>query len=192
MSLSDVNPLEGSETFLQAVLEGFVDGILVLTDQQEVMYANATADSICTQLDKEKITPLPKELQQVCTALVESKDLYGDRPLMIESDVDTGETTLRIRAQWLTLQTAQHPCILLRLQDQDQAVQGLAIAEAQKWNLTPRETEVWLLRRAGCKRREIATELYIAEDTVKKHLKNIQFKRQSVLDEEEWQSSQAS
>ncbi|QZZ21276.1 hypothetical protein J5X98_01945 [Leptothermofonsia sichuanensis E412] len=187
-----MNTSNNSETFIQAVLEGFVDGILVLTDEQEVMYANTIAHAICTQLDKEQTDRLPRELQQVCQILVESKDLYGDRPLMIESDICTGETTLRIWAQWLKLQATQSACILLRLQDQNQATQGLAIAEAQKWNLTPRETEIWLLRRAGYKRREIATELYIAEDTVKKHLRNIQFKRQSVQDEEDWQSSQAS
>lgn len=183
---------ESSENFLHAVLEGFVDGILVLTDRQEVIYANTIADSICTQLLQEKANPLPKELQEVCEALTESKDVYGDRPFMIESDVDTGKTIFRIRAQWLNLEGAQQPCILLRLQDQNQSVQGLAIAEAQKWNLTPRETDVWLLRRAGYKRKQIAEKLYIAEDTVKKHLKNIHFKRQMTLDDEEWRSSQAS
>ncbi|WP_421656226.1 helix-turn-helix transcriptional regulator [Leptothermofonsia sp. ETS-13] len=192
-----MNSSESSENFLHAVLESFVDGILVLTDQQEVMYANTIAYSICTQLIQEKANPLPKELlpkelQQVCEALVESKDVYGDRPIMIESDVDTGKTTFRIRAQWINLKSAQRPCILLRLQDQNQSVHGLAIAEAQKWNLTPRERDVWLLRRAGYKRKQIAEELYIAEETVKKHLKNIHFKRQTALDDEEWRSSQAS
>jgi DNA-binding CsgD family transcriptional regulator len=155
------------------------------------MYANEIANSICSQLVRET-EPLPKELQQVCEALVESKEMHGNQPVTIESNIGTEETTFRVRAQWLKVEASQHPCILLRLQNQDQAVHGLAIAEAQKWNLTPRETEVWSLRRAGFKRKEIAAELYIAEDTVKKHLKNIQFKRQAALDEEEWRSNQAS
>lgn len=168
--------LKRSENFLHAVLEGFVDGILVLNEQQEVIYANTIASSICTQLVKAE-EPLPKQLQQVCEALVESKDVYGKRPVMIESDVDAGESKFNIRAQWLNLETTLRPCILLRLEDQNQSVHGLEIAETQKWNLTPREMEVWLLRQAGYKRKAIATALYIAEDTVKKHLRNIRFKR---------------
>jgi DNA-binding CsgD family transcriptional regulator len=169
----------------------WVIGILVLSEQQEVMYANTIASSICTQLVKAEEL-LPKKLQQVCEALVESKDVCGERPVMIESDVDAGESKFRVRAQWLNLETTPRPCILLRLQDQNQSIYGLESAEAQKWNLTPREMEVWLLRRAGYKRKAIATVLCIAENTVKKHLQNIQFKWQTVLDGEEWQSNQAS
>lgn len=183
--------LENSEHFVHAVLEGFVDGILVVSEQQEVMYTNTIASSICTQLVEEE-GPLPKEFQQICEALVESKAVYGEHPVMIESEVDAGETKFHIQGQWFNLEMTSPPCILLRLQNQKQSVHELAIAEVQKWNLTPREREVWLLRRSGYKRRAIATSLCMAEDTVKKHLKNIQFKRQTALDEEEWQLNQAS
>lgn len=183
-----MNYSENPENFLQAVLEGFVDGVLVLTEQQEIIYANATAHTICSQLPHQKSHALPEEVKQICQTLVESRELYPGHPVSIEGEVSTSTATFRIRAQWLRLEVSEQPCILLRLQNQNQAVQGLAIAEAQRWGLTPRETEVWLLRRAGCMRKEIAAHLYIALDTVKKHLKNIQTKRQAVLDEEEWQA----
>jgi DNA-binding CsgD family transcriptional regulator len=48
-----------------------------------------------------------------------------------------------------------------------------AIAEAQEWRLTPRETEVWLLRRSGYTSIGIASQLGITINTVKKHFKNI-------------------
>jgi DNA-binding CsgD family transcriptional regulator len=54
--------------------------------------------------------------------------------------------------------------------------------EAQYFGLTPRESEVWDLRNQGRSRREIADHLYISIDTVKKHLANIQIKRQTYLD----------
>ncbi|MGQ9869690.1 PAS domain-containing protein [Leptodesmis sp.] len=44
------NPLE----FLQAVLESFVDGILVLTEQKEQKYANQMAVQLCQQLTGKK------------------------------------------------------------------------------------------------------------------------------------------
>lgn len=180
------------DNFLQAVLEGFVDGILVLTDAGDVIYTNATADSICSQLSSNSSKCFPKELQRICEALIESRDLYPTQPLTLELEVTTPQTTYRIRAQWLQLEAVARPCILLRLQDQNRSLQGLAIAEAQKWGLTPREAEVWSLRRAGYPRKAIAAELYIAIDTVKKHLKNIQMKRQAILNEDEWRSNQAS
>ncbi|UBF24720.1 helix-turn-helix transcriptional regulator [Kovacikia minuta CCNUW1] len=183
---------EEPDAFLQAVLEGFVDGIVVVTDQQEIIYTNATAQSICAQLSKEDKAFLPTEIQRAYEALVESRDLYGDRSITIESEAATPETRFRIRAQWLPLELVQRPCVLLRLQDQNQATLGLAVTEAQKWDLTPRETEVWLLRRSGCSYKEIAAMLYIAPDTVKKHLKNVHLKRQVVQDETDWQESQAS
>ncbi|MCY7391424.1 MAG: helix-turn-helix transcriptional regulator [Leptolyngbyaceae cyanobacterium CAN_BIN12] len=166
---------------LQAVLESFVDGILVLTDQQELHYANITARQLCLQLTA-KIGVLPEIVWQACTALIDSRDLYPNQPIVLESEVESDTVKLRIRVQWLQLDTLDRPCLLVRLQDQNQAAQGLAISEAQTWKLSPRETEVWLRRRASNRRKQIAADLYIAEDTVKKHLKNIQTKRQLYID----------
>lgn len=188
MNMNDSNK---PDQFLQSVLEGFVDGIVVLTDAQDVIYTNATADAICSQLTNAS-NCLPKEIQRICEALIDSRDLYPTQPITLELEVPTPETTYRIRAQWLQLEAMPRSCILLRLQDQNRSLQGLAMAEAQKWGLTPREAEVWTLRRSGCLRKQIAAELYIALDTVKKHLKNIQMKRQAVLNEEDWRSNQAS
>jgi DNA-binding CsgD family transcriptional regulator len=47
------------------------------------------------------------------------------------------------------------------------------------------EAEVWLLRRRHYTLKEIATELSISINTVKKHLKNIHAKREAVLYMEE-------
>jgi DNA-binding CsgD family transcriptional regulator len=181
--------LNNPQEFLQAVLEGFVDGILVLTAEKEQKYANTMAIRLCHHLSNNR-EAIPKEIWQVCEALIESRELYPNQSIAIESEVDTATVKLRIRAHWLMLDTNHPPCLLVRLQDQNQAVQGLAIAEAQTWGLTDRETEVWIHRRSGCSRKQIAEDLYIAVDTVKKHLKNIQNKRQSYLNEEEWQVSQ--
>lgn len=137
---------------LQAVLESFVDGILVLTDQQELHYANTTAQQLCLQLTG-KVGILPDIIWQACTALIDSRDLYPNQPIVLESEVESDTIKLRIRVQWLQLDTLDRPCLLVRLHDQNQAAQGLAIAEAQTWKLSPRETEVWLRRRASNSRR---------------------------------------
>jgi len=46
-----------------------------------------------------------------------------------------------------------------------------------------RREDVWLLRRANHSYEEIAAKLYIAVNTVKRHLKSIHAKRKMVLDD---------
>ncbi len=181
--------LKSPQEFLQAILEGFVDGILVLTDQKEQLYANATATRLCHHLSQQKQDPMPREIWQVCEALIDSREVYPNQPIVMETEAECAEMKLQIRAQWLQLAAMDRPCLLVRLQDQNQCTQGLALAEAQAWRLTNREAQVWRMRRAGYSRKQIANDLYIVPDTVKKHLKNIQVKRQSFLDEEEWRSA---
>jgi DNA-binding CsgD family transcriptional regulator len=71
------------------------------------------------------------------------------------------------------------------LEDRKQSTQKAAIAEAKKYDLTPREAEVWLLRRAHYSYKEIAAKLYITVNTVKKHLKSVYAKQQVNLWSEE-------
>lgn len=151
-----------------------------------MIYANTTAQDICTRLQQNHTDTLPIEISRMSQALLDNRELYPLRPVALESEVVNEKITLRLRAQWLSLGNSEHPYVLIQLQDQKQSLHSLAIAEAQQWNLTPREAEVWLLRRTGCNRREIADALYIAVDTVKKHLKNIQTKRQIVEQEQDW------
>jgi DNA-binding CsgD family transcriptional regulator len=192
MNTTIMKYLESLDNLLQSVLESLIDGVLVITDQHDLVYANTMARTIYSQLWRDDVDPLPREIQRICQALLDSKNLYPTQPVVLESEVVTPKTTFRIRAQWLALEFASRPCLLLRLQDHNQSVQSLALAEAQKWGLTPRETEVWLQRRSGCSRKAIAANLYIALDTVKKHLKNVHLKQQAAIDGEEWQAKQAS
>jgi DNA-binding CsgD family transcriptional regulator len=59
-------------------------------------------------------------------------------------------------------------------------VESLLKQRAQRaydYVLTPREAEIWQLRSEGLSYKAIASELFIAENTVKKHVKNILTKR---------------
>lgn len=186
-----MNTSHGPSEFLLAILEGFLDGILVLTDRKQLLYINNTARRLCQRLlAKNASTSVPPAIWQMCESLMASQSASPEKLLVMESDVEHEEKRLRVRVQSLVLDGVDRPCLIVRLQDQQQAVQTMATAEAQKWQLTERESQVWLLRKAGLRRKQIAAELYISEDTVKKHLGNINAKRQSYLDEEEWQAYQ--
>jgi DNA-binding CsgD family transcriptional regulator len=77
----------------------------------------------------------------------------------------------------LVLEENAHPYLLVTIEDRNQSTQNLAIADAKKYGLTRRETEIWLLRRANYSYKEIADKLCISINTVKKHLKNIHIKQ---------------
>jgi DNA-binding NarL/FixJ family response regulator len=182
-----MNRSTNSHSFLDAILESFVDAIWVLTEQQTIEYANVTAKQLGQRLTGEEMA-IPKEVWQACEALIDSRRTYPNHTIVIEQEIEQETLKLRIRVQWLKLEQSESPYLLVRLQDENQAFRGLAIAEAQNWSLTERETQVWMLRRLGWERKEIGTELYISLDTVKKHLKNIQMKRQNCLAEAEWRA----
>ncbi len=164
--------------FLLSVLEGLVDGILILNLEGEALYANTPASEICQKLNTE--TLIPSEVWRSCEALIESRELYGDRPLVIESEFTTPDSNnYRVRVQWIKLDDLEQSYLLVRLEDQQRSLQSLAVTEAKRFGLTARESEVWFLKRNNLSRKEIASRLYITIDTVKKHLGNIQSKRQA-------------
>ena len=174
----NLNSLENNH-LLTSVLEGFVDGILILNLQSDLVYANTPGTRICQHLTSRE-NRVPDEVLRSCNALIESRELYGDRPLVIESEITNEQSqAFRIRVQWLKIDDLPQPCLLVRLEDQQQALQSLAVTEAKRYGLTPREAEVLFLKRCNLSRKEIAAQLYITIDTVKKHLGNIQSKKQA-------------
>jgi DNA-binding CsgD family transcriptional regulator len=62
-------------------------------------------------------------------------------------------------------------------------IKTIAQEEARKYNLTDRETEIWILQRANYTYKQIASELFIAPNTVKKHMQNIHLKQKGLSDD---------
>ncbi|MDZ8055507.1 MAG: helix-turn-helix transcriptional regulator [Aulosira sp. ZfuVER01] len=166
---------------LQAIIESFVDGIFILTTEGQLIHTNEFARSICRQLMPEETASnaVPEEIWRVCQSLIESRELFPDEKIIIESEIEPKPTVkFRLRARWLQLCASKHNFLLVTVEDCNQYSQSIAIADAKKYNLTDREIEVWQLRRANLSYREIANQLYITINTVKKHLKNIYAKQQ--------------
>lgn len=172
-----------TEAILQAVLES-LDGILVLTAQGEWLNANRLAKQLCQQFQPGQATgeTVPAEIWKICQYLIESREFFPDHELILCDEIITHEAlTLRIRVRWLHLELVEQPCLLVTLEDYQQSIHNMAIAEAHKYGLTPSETKVWLLYRGDCSYKKIAETLYITPNTVKKHMKSIHAKRKIVL-----------
>lgn len=180
--------VDKQQFLLQAAIENFVDGILILTEQGEWVYANTQAHRICHQLSQYRLQPntVAQEIWRVGQSLVESHQMFRDRNIMIESKIATDSSvTYRIRARWLELTKSdaytglsQGSFVLVTLEEQYQATQNRVFNPINRYGLTRREAEVWLLRQANHSYKEIADKLYITLNTVKKHLKNIYAKQQ--------------
>jgi DNA-binding CsgD family transcriptional regulator len=173
---------------LQAIVEGFVDGVLILSETGEWIHANECARRVCHLLSSERPDNnlVPQPIWQICESLIDSRELFPEQKLIIEAEIDGNNAdVLRVRVRWLELDDNHSPYLLVTLEDRNQSTHNTAIAEAKKYDLTPREAEVWMLRRANYSYKEIAAKLFITVNTVKKHLKNVYAKQQESLWSEE-------
>jgi DNA-binding CsgD family transcriptional regulator len=168
----------------QGILEGFIDGILIITEAGELLHANQSAKQICQQLSNGK-TYLPEEIWQVCQSLIESKTLFPGEKIVLESEINPNNSGhFRLRVRWFKLEQIARDCLLVTIEDKHQSLREIVSRDIHQYDLTPREAEVWLLYRANYSYKEIAEKLYITINTVKKHMKNIHAKRKSLNDEE--------
>jgi RNA polymerase sigma factor (sigma-70 family) len=176
---------------LNAVLEGFVDGIVVLAEDGTCIHSNQRGTALCRDLNSDRPGPegpgqplvLPPCLKTMYRHLVESRDLYPETILVLTQEFTSRSgQQIRARIQWLDLPGSPGPFLLISLENKTRAAQSSALLEAIQYNLTPREQAVWMLRRANRTYEEIAKELYITVNTVKRHLKSIYAKRKEVTE----------
>jgi len=175
------------------VMERFVDGVLILSEQGTLIHANAQARRLCGQLNlvlasksTEVSEDVPAEIRHVCDSLLESVEVCPDHAIIPEIEVTLADSIeLRVRAQRLHLDRANQACFVVTLEDKHRSTQNLIIADIKRYGLTNREAEVWQLRRTNCSYKEIATQLHITLNTVKKHMENILAKRKAIAWAEE-------
>jgi DNA-binding CsgD family transcriptional regulator len=163
-------------------LETHIGGVLVLTEENNVLYATESLESRLQALtgpNSEKAT-IPPEINLICQVLKQSRTRFPHQNWAIEFDIFTKDAiALRIRSRWLKLEGFGKPCILLIVEDRQQLVQDMVLDEVQDWGLTPREQEVWLLHRDGHTYNQIAEKLFITINTVKKHMRSVHAKRRA-------------
>lgn len=162
----------------------FPDGVLILNHQGDIVFSNAYASRICQKLLKETPTtaPIVDEIWQLYQLLKQAHQgaIASQHLALIEGEFYTGPNNdIRVRVQTLTMEQVDGASVLIVLEDKQETIRRAVHAEIKKFQLTPREAEVWIWRRAGLTYNEIAEKLFVTIDTVKKHLKNIYAKRQA-------------
>ena len=177
------------QSLFQGGVENLIDGILIVTDQRELIYANEIARRVLCKLNQNRsnVNLVPREIWHICQSLIQSRSLFPNQRWLIESTIfANNSSTFNVRARWLMLESVKNPCILITVEAQYQAIWNIAVEEAQDYGLTRREKEVWLLHRGQYTYKQIASELCITPNTVKKHMKSIHAKQKetSGIDDE--------
>ena len=80
----------------------------------------------------------------------------------------------------------QSRCFIILLEDRQRSLRNRALSDAAIYGLTEREAEVWALKLRGKEYSEISDTLWISQNTVKKHVKNIRSKQRSYQDDLEF------
>ncbi|MEM7770951.1 MAG: LuxR C-terminal-related transcriptional regulator [Cyanobacteria bacterium P01_E01_bin.6] len=182
-------PLQPStDLLLTAVLSSWIDGVLILTEQGQIVHRNEVGRQICDRLygkAEASGSDIPQELWQICNLLLLRYAREPGKQHVIESEMDLkAPQKIRVRVRRFEFGDCSQPYLLMLLEDQYQSSQNLAIAEVDRYQLSPREAEVWVLRRIGYPLKRISRELCISINTVKKHLKAIREKQQETLSQE--------
>ncbi len=175
-------------SFIKEVVEGFPDGILILTTSGQVVFANSSAGRFCNQINPHDENDdrnlnicdrnVPGAIWEICKPLVEATS-FCQHNLIISDEIKLNNSTIfRIRVRWLNPNYCNYPCLLITIENRDESVKNIALFEVKKYQLTSREAEIWCLYRANYSYKKIATQLFITVNTVKKHMKNIHAKRQ--------------
>ncbi|MGB3296026.1 MAG: helix-turn-helix transcriptional regulator [Phormidesmis sp.] len=167
-------------SILRAALEGLQDGFIIARPTGEIEKINANAQRICTFLQKSRLKEnvLPPEIWKICQSAIANQDVLSFQKIGIDAEIILPTLgAARIRVQNIRL--AQTPYLLIVIEDRQQTVRNKALSDAALFGLTQRETEVWQLRLRGSDYGDISAALWISQNTVKKHIKNILAKRRS-------------
>jgi DNA-binding CsgD family transcriptional regulator len=176
---NDIKSNKLQTTFLQEVIEGMQDGIMIVSETGKVIYANSNAWRICNQLQQSnhERNTVPAAIWKVCEFLINNCNSFTKINVISDDIIVNDLVNFRIRVRWINLDIFTHSCLSITIENRHESVVHVAESEIKKYQLTPREAEIWLLYRTNYSYKRIAEKLYITLNTVKKHMKNIHAKR---------------
>ena len=168
---------------LQQILPNVLDGVILFDEHNRLIYVNSKAATIVQKMAQtsQSLEGIPREIAYIKQFMVETKKKFPHQNWLNQSTIFMScLAVFHIHARWIQDNSSGQNYLLLKMEDQNQFSQNLALEEATRLGLTLREQEVWLLHRANYTYKQIAEALDITPNTVKKHMKSIFVKQRSV------------
>ncbi|MBD0388871.1 MAG: helix-turn-helix transcriptional regulator, partial [Nostoc sp. C3-bin3] len=106
--------------FLQEVIEGLEDGILILNHTGEVVHANASARRLCCKFNQDNFNQnfVPSAIWNLCESLFNNRDLFSDKLLILSDEIVLDKSNIfRIRVRLLDLDGFEVPCLLVTIEN---------------------------------------------------------------------------
>lgn len=181
-----------SDQTWNVLMDIFSEGVMVISRNLKPIYLNSQAKELCRKISTDQqITDLPIIISEICHRLLK-KQSVSNYQTVVECQTSDGQT-VRLQARWFNSQpnsnaaqdstpfdwSYQRQFILVLLENRDAILEEELQIEQRKYDLTERETEIWMLLRQECSYQEIAKTLQISLNTVKTHVKNVYAKKRS-------------
>ncbi len=185
LELIDQEQIDIQDPVIEEALTKLTNGVLIITEGKKLLYANECACRLLRQISRDRQSPetIPKEISYLCKSISEAhRQFTGQHWVMKTKICISSSVNFSVTARYMKLETLGRHCIVLEMRDHYQLIKNIAIEEANEYGLTERETEIWLLQRANYTYKQIASELFIAPNTVKKHMQNIHLKQKANAD----------
>jgi hypothetical protein len=167
---------------LKQILPSVLEGVILFDEHNRLIYLNPKAAAIAQKIarNSHSLEDIPKEIAYIKRFMVEAKEKFPEQNWLNQSTIVVDcLAVFHVYARWIQGNGFGQNYLLLKMEDQNQFSQDLALEEAKRLGLTLREQEVWLLHRANYTYKQIAEALDITPNTVKKHMKSILVKQRS-------------
>lgn len=106
--------------WINSVLEGFTEGVLILTESGELVCANQKGGYWCQQLNfnNSPISKIPEAVWKLCQSVVEGRELFPHQHLIVESQVQTStQQILYLQGRQFQLAFCDRPCLLVMIEE---------------------------------------------------------------------------
>ncbi|WP_196358118.1 helix-turn-helix transcriptional regulator [Nodosilinea nodulosa] len=174
-------------------------GLLLLSRSGQVVQSSPKARALCQALQTgtafaprkagrksgrksgwrgQDLWALPSQIRTLCKVMLESREEFPDQRLQLHEEIDIGsEGCIHLNGEWVDWGEAESTYLLITLENPAELSVQRAAFDAHRYQLTAREADVWQLALQGLSYGDIAAQLFVSLNTVKRHMKSIYEKR---------------
>ncbi|MEL6320177.1 MAG: hypothetical protein AAFQ57_05945, partial [Cyanobacteria bacterium J06626_14] len=128
---------EAPSALLFAALHCWMDGILILTANGQVVHQDDSARTICDRLFSETCNAplsIPQAIWEICALLQYRHERSPNQQHIVESEISLAPShKIRVRVRQFEFGAPPQSYLLVLLEDQQQSKQNLAIAEVDQY-----------------------------------------------------------